>query len=110
MSNFYKLINEKTEEKGTDVSMEQLKAVVQLFKEIGIEFVEKKYKFTLDEFVDGIADEIEEHGDEAGKNDTISNVNGHDNPVLGGKTDLVHLIKSSKYYTELHKMEKRMPK
>ena len=109
MSNFYKLINEK-EEKGTDVSIEQLKAVLELFKEVGVHFVEKKYKFTLEDFIDGVVDEIEEHGDEAGKNDTIPNVDGHDNPIMGAKTALVHLLKSSKYYTELHKMEKKMPK
>ncbi len=107
MSNFYKLINEKREQ-GVDVSMSQLKAVLELFKEVGVNFVEKKYNFTLEDFIDGMRVESE-HGNHDKQTDVVPDVHGHDNPVVFGKISFAHLKESSKYYQELDKMEKKMP-
>ena len=106
MSNFYKLINEKNEEKekATDISVEQLKAVVELLKQVGVEFVEKTHKFTIEDFIDGMNIESE-HGNNDKETDVVPDVDGHDNPVVFGKISFAHLKEDKEYYKKLKKME-----
>ena len=108
MSNFYKLINEKVEEEKKiskeDVSLEMLQAVRDLFKEVGIEMVDKKLGYTFDNFVDGFEAELE-HGDKDKATDTIPDVNGHDSPVVIAKITIAHHKEDKDYYPKLKKME-----
>lgn len=105
MSNFYKLINEKNEERKlskSDVSLEMLQAVADLFKEVGIEMVDKKLGFTFDNFVAGFEAELE-HGDKDKETDTIPDVHGHDDPVALAKITMAHHKEDKDYYPKLKK-------
>jgi hypothetical protein len=106
MSNFYKLINEKSEEpkkiSKENVTLEMLQAVAELFKETGIEMVDKKYGFTFDNFVTGIKTEAE-HGDHDKETDVIPDVNGHDSPIVLTKIVIAHCKEMPDYYDKLKK-------